>query len=64
MLKDEQDCSHNGGGYARPLKNGETFHPQSIQKSERMQNVLYKKNCKKQDSFCHVFKYKKQDNPR
>ena len=29
MLKDEQDCSYIDGGYAKPLENGQDFHPYS-----------------------------------
>ena len=29
MLEDEQNCSYNGGGDAKPLKNGQVFYPYS-----------------------------------
>ena len=29
MQKDEQDCYYIGGGISRPLKNGQTFKPDS-----------------------------------
>ena len=44
MLKYEQDFSYNDGGDAKPLKNGQTFHPYSRSKSQNCESQIIQNN--------------------
>ena len=56
MLKDEQDCSYNGGGVLRPLKTWSEFSTgQYIQKAIFCETFLYTKSKKINPVYVRIF---------